>query len=81
MNCPNCKFYFGAIAANASEIPDLCPGVCERCSKVFLLERGVPRSISDEELAEIKKSPAWDFLSRALDAIEVVKRAKKALLN
>lgn len=81
MNCPNCNFYFGVIAVNAPEVPDLAPGICEKCEKVFLLVCGVPRIITELELVEIKKSPAWEFLSQALDAIKGAKRARKALLN
>lgn len=70
MNCAYCDFRFKILAANSAVIPDRVPVLCEFCGEISLLESGILRKVTPEELAEIKKSPAWtSYLGPAQELI------------
>lgn len=78
MTCPYCETKFTQALANAAEIPDLAPVLCDTCLHVSLLVEGKIRSISDDELAAIKMSDAWrDVLKPAMKII-LADKARKA---
>jgi uncharacterized protein YbaR (Trm112 family) len=77
VRCPYCNFRFKLLAVNSDQLPDLAPIVCESCARVGLLDHGVPRRLSDAELAEVKRSPAWgEFIAPALELLEQERRKR-----
>lgn len=69
MNCPRCNFKFGALlVAGSDSLPSLAPMICEGCTGILLLDRGVVRIPTDAELVEIEKSTAFQKIIRPLRA-------------
>ena len=82
MNCPFCGFGFRVLMANAAEIPDIAPIVCEDCGEVALLVDGKPRKMTQPEMAAIKQSEAWrTMIAPAQELISRVKKARSARNN
>jgi hypothetical protein len=79
MNCPRCKFHFGAFATMGLEegeaIPDLAPVVCEGCGTILVIYRLNSRAkytiweATEEQLVHIRRSPAWRDLNIARNII------------
>ena len=60
MNCPYCNFQFEKlILVGADRLPPYAPLLCHSCLKIVLLDHGEPRKVSQIELEEIQKSPAY----------------------
>jgi len=73
MTCPYCGFRFQVLAANGP-IPEVAPLVCERCLEIGLLIKGQLRTITDEELAAVKRSPSWAAIQRGIEVMRGAKR-------
>ncbi len=77
LRCPYCDFHFKVLAVNASEIPDLCPAICEECGGISLYCNGVFAKATEHEIAAIKQSPAWkSILGPVYDLIMAKKQEK-----
>jgi len=81
VNCPWCDFKFRILCANAAEIPDIAPVLCEDCGEISLLIRGEIQKATPEELEQIKTSPAWNLLGPVQAFILRRKKARNAVNN
>jgi hypothetical protein len=68
--CPHCKLRHDSIVVNSRDpIPDYTPFFCGHCGALSLLVGGKIIPATDEEVEQIKKSPAYaNFLKLAEDA-------------
>lgn len=70
MNCPYCNSHFKNFIVNAKTLPTLAPVLCEKCTKISILDNGQIRAASNDELDAIKQSPAFrDMLKPVQDGL------------
>lgn len=83
MNCPYCDYYFKVLAANGDVTKDtVAPIVCESCGEIGLLDGGVTRTITLQELGWIKESPAYrDMILPVQQRIYAERRKRNAGRN
>lgn len=62
--------------------PDvIAPIMCESCLEVSLMINSSIRKMTDQETIEIKKSPAWEVVTRARTILRSRIAAQKAQYN
>lgn len=59
MKCPHCNFKFKVLSVNATSMPQMVPILCEHCGDVSLYFNGTVRKMTEQEITEVKKSPAF----------------------
>lgn len=74
--CPYCSFRFRELAVNSDTMPDLAPALCSSCLRASLFERGKLRKMTDEEMSEMRKSEAWQFILEMQAKIRMSRAAR-----